>query len=661
MGKRRKPAAKIAAAGAPAAAEAPADEDMLFSGEDGEGDFASFSKMGFICFEEITGEEAEKFLQQAQPKKAKVGDTKVEKAKVEKAQAETAKAEKAKAEKAKAEKDKAEKAKVEKAKVELPAQQAQGAKKTDTAKAAAPPAKLNKAEERAVAKRAADALLAAVCLEPGDLPAWRKYPLDDAVLLGLKRQGFAQPTAIQEQTLQAFFGSPADILGSAPTGSGKTLAFGLPILDYIARQQDRPLGLAAMVIVPTRELAMQIRDHLARAAAFPLRLAILIGGMSGEKQARLLARDPHIVIGTPGRLAECLERDKELEAKVARLPFLVVDEADRLVEAGHFKELDAILAAVYRQPAFTARRTLLFSATLDFDSAPVAGGRRSENPLERLRAKVRFCPGAPPTVLSLGTKHRVADRLAISKIYCVPEEKDLFLVYYLLQSAARKTLVFVNSIDILKRVAPVLEVFGIATTSLHAQMQQRQRLQHLDKFRDAERMVLVTSDVSARGLDIPAVELVVHYHLPPGCDTFVHRSGRTARAQRSGTSLSLVAPQELPLETAITKKLALPGGELPAFPADLQAVERLRELVDLARQIETLQGQLSKATKEQSWAAKAAEDLGIDLDDEDGAAPGRRHKHRAGEDDAGSAGRQQKARLAALRAAFARRRAALRL
>lgn len=618
MGKKRKAAKAPQADG----------ETLIFSGGEESDTFESYSKMGLICFEEITGEEAAKYLRMKPVRKVSTAED-------TNAPGATTADKKVKKQKNKTVKETG----------EIP-------------------------EKNKIIQEKSKETVAEFTLNAGDLPEWRKYPLDDSVLLGLKRLGFTKPTPIQKQTLDVVFdgGAPKDVLGTAPTGSGKTLAFGLPILNYIARRQvaEGEASLAALIIAPTRELALQIKEHL-HAVSPALRLATLIGGMSSEKQERLLTRDPHILIGTPGRLDDCMGGDEKLASLVTRLPFLVIDEADRLVESGHFKELDSILAAVYRDPTFQARRTFLFSATLDFEDGQkrtLPGGKnprsKAKNALAQLRAKIRFCSPSP-MVISLAGKNRVADSVSISRLYALPEEKDLFLMHHLLtRPALGKVLVFVNAIEILKRVAPVLSVFGIPATTLHAQMQQRQRLQHLDKFRAAPQMVLVTSDVAARGLDLPAVDEVIHYHLPPTADTFVHRSGRTGRAQRTGSSLALVAPQELPLEATLAAALKLGRKTLPEHPVELSRVEALQPLVDLARRIETLQTRTNQANKNESWEAKVAADLGFDIDDDFNGGSGKRRK-KDGEEDGGDANKRARQQLAALQAEFASMRKSLRL
>jgi ATP-dependent RNA helicase DDX24/MAK5 len=593
--------------------------------------------MGFICMEEITGEEAEKYLRMPAVKSVVAAEKQ----------------------------EPAPKKQPTESKPKQPAQ-----KDKPVAAKRAPRVSAGEAvsDEKAAAQK--DLRLA-----DGELEAWREYGLSEELLLGLKARGFTAPTPIQSRALAKYFGEGhRDLLGAAPTGSGKTLAFGLPILNAIAGEPaEEGVALQALIIVPTRELALQIQEHLQEVSGYlrtPLRQAVLIGGMSGVKQQRLLARNPHIIIGTPGRIASTLDdasNGAALLSWIARLPFLVIDEADRMVEAGHFKDLDAVLARVYADGTWKGRSTFLFSATLNAEEEEEGRGRVLDKrghvvktTMGELRAKVRFC--TPPASVSISTAHRVAEGIAVSKLYCLPEEKDLYLVALLLgRRALGKVLVFVNAIDILKRVAPVVEQFGLRVATLHAHQQQRQRLAHLDRFKAASGMVLVTSDVAARGLDIERVDLVVHYHLPRQADTFVHRSGRTGRGRcGQGSAVALISPQEVELEARIVGHLRMAGRrELPDLepPLDLARLDALRGLVDLARQVEGLQARLGREQKEASWAAKAAEDLGVDLDD-GSFGPGRKQKkaktvHDDGDGD-NQASRKARQQLAALKANFNR-------
>ncbi len=197
-----------------------------------------------------------------------------------------------------------------------------------------------------------------------DLVDWRRFNLELPLLQGLKQAGFDNPMPIQAAALEALLLSgKRDILGSAPTGSGKTLAFGLPLLNHILKNSSTG-ALNGLIVVPTRELALQIEKHFKAVARFArIKIATVVGGLSPEKQARQLKNRPDLIIATPGRLNELMEFDQDVRGMITRVKFLILDEADRMIQVGHFKELDDILSRILKTTN-ESRQILLFSATL---------------------------------------------------------------------------------------------------------------------------------------------------------------------------------------------------------------------------------------------------------------------------------------------------------
>lgn len=350
-------------------------------------------------------------------------------------------------------------------------------------------------------------------------------------------------------------------------------------------------GLPALILSPTRELAVQIKDHLVAVAKFTkIKIVSILGGMSLEKQKRLISGKPDIVIGTPGRLWQWIsEEDSQgfLNRLYDSCRFLVIDEADRMIEKGHFKELSLIFSRFQRpqivqewdpesfevisgakseqcassdddddgcnngktdnndySQMVALEQTFIFSATiknlLDENNATDA----KSSGLNKLVERVPMNKSESPLLIDLTTKQLVARTLVETRIDCLLEEKDLYLYYLLLRYPGR-TLVFVNTIDCIKRLLTILQSLKIPVYGLHAQMQQRQRLKNLDRFKESGNCVLVASDVAARGLDIPLIDHVVHYQLPKTSELYVHRSGRTARASQDGLSILLCSPEEL--------------------------------------------------------------------------------------------------------------------
>ncbi|PJF16973.1 P-loop containing nucleoside triphosphate hydrolases superfamily protein isoform 2 [Paramicrosporidium saccamoebae] len=430
--------------------------------------------------------------------------------------------------------------------------------------------------------------------EQVELLAWAEYHLHPELLGGLHRAGFTTPTEVQKQVLSTVLstgGERRDVLGSAPTGSGKTLAFLLPILHNILSNPTETL--AALIVVPTRELALQIKEHLDKVAPPTIHSVTLVGGLSQEKQERLLGYAPHIIIGTPGRLAEVLSASTTLQTQLSQLQYLVLDEADRLCEKGHFKDLDTILELVHSKPN-KARRTFLFSATL----SPQVGA---------LRKKLRF-NDRKPTIIKVGNANPVS--LEHYKLACLADDKLTWLCAILKQSGRGRTLVFVNTIELVRDLASTLQLLGLPAGSLHAQMQQRQRLKSLDRFRAHSDAVLVTSDVAARGLDIPNVQMIVHFHVPKVADVFAHRSGRTARADSVGISIAMVAPHESSLFHKVSANISMHE----YTKVSLSDADNYRKAAALAEKIRKMENKESKATRNKSWEEKAAEALGVDLD-----------------------------------------------
>ncbi|KAJ3027192.1 ATP-dependent RNA helicase, partial [Rhizophlyctis rosea] len=357
---------------------------------------------------------------------------------------------------------------------------------------------------------------------------------------------FTTPTEIQSKSLPVTLAGDHDLIGAAETGSGKTFAFGLPILQHLAARAPQKgkedLGCTGLILAPTRELAIQVTDHLNRVAKFMrVKIVSIVGGMSEQKQKRLLSSRPDVVVATPGRLWELAREDQDVISRLRKISFLAIDEADRMLESGHFKDLDHILDAISLRRRDTdesskkvsKRRTFIFSATL------IQDGRLKM----RLNKPMKFKGGAPtfddllkrlefqdpkPVYIDVTSTSVMATSLVETQIECLHTDKDAFL-YYILTRYPGRTLVFVNSIDAIRRLVPVLGLVGVKAYGLHAEMQQRMRLKNLDRFRDSPDAVLIASDVAARGLDIPNVEHVVHYQLPRTAELYVHRSGRTAR------------------------------------------------------------------------------------------------------------------------------------
>lgn len=417
--------------------------------------------------------------------------------------------------------------------------------------------------------------------ETVDFKAWQIVPLHEKLLKGLIDLKFQYPTEIQQLTLPAailgkllyplliyylffsficlFSTGKRDILGAAETGSGKTLAFGLPILEGILKhEQSNEKLLHALILAPTRELAIQIRNHLVAVAKHTqIKIAVIVGGLASAKQERVLKSSPEIVVATPGRLWELIQQGNEHLSQLEEIKYLAIDETDRMLERGHFNELELILEKINMNERNRQRRqNFVFSATLTMIhelpahvlmKKKLKAKRRIDNltPMDKLKKVVDSLGITNPKVVDITQQSKgKAQNLTECRITCDIDEKDYY-VYYFLQRHPGRTLIFCNSIGCVKRLTTLLGLLGCEPMALHASMQQRQRLKNLDRFRDREDSVLIATDVAARGLDIPAVQHVLHYQTPRTAEGYVHRSGRTARASSEGITVLLVETGEL--------------------------------------------------------------------------------------------------------------------
>lgn len=339
-----------------------------------------------------------------------------------------------------------------------------------------------------------------------------------ALAEALAQRGYATPTAVQAAVLEAG-NAERDLLVSAQTGSGKTVAFGLAAAPTLLGQAHRfeaagaPL---ALIVAPTRELALQVNEELSWLyASTGARIATAVGGMDIRREHRALAAGAHIVVGTPGRIRDHLERGK-LDASALRVA--VLDEADEMLDLGFREDLEFILEATPE-----SRRTLLFSATLARNI--IALTKRYQRDALRIDTLDRSQPHAD-------IDYRAVDVL--------PAETDAAIVNVLRFYEAPASLVFCATRDAVRRLHLTLMDRGFSAVSLSGELSQHERNTALDAMRAGRARICVATDVAARGLDLPELDLVVHADLPTNHATLLHRSGRTGRAGRKGVSVLIV-------------------------------------------------------------------------------------------------------------------------
>lgn len=306
---------------------------------------------------------------------------------------------------------------------------------------------------------------------------------------------FTTPTEIQKLSIPDATIKRCDVLGAAETGSGKTLAFGLPIVQSIQKDIDddpeKMENLFSLILTPTRELASQIHKHIKAIAKYTnVSIACIIGGLAQVKQERVLASSPHIIIGTPGRVWELIQSGNEHLQKVVHIKHLVIDETDRMIEKGHFAELEQILDAVNNEEENSKRQTFVFSATLtmvhELPDYVTKKKKKFVRPTQmtkeqRLDTFISLFGMKKPKVVDITNQAGVAQTLVESRILCSIDEKDFYL-YYIFINFRGRTIVFCNSIDCVKRNVSVLNHLNISPIFLHGRMEQKQRLRNLEKY-----------------------------------------------------------------------------------------------------------------------------------------------------------------------------------
>jgi ATP-dependent RNA helicase RhlE len=398
--------------------------------------------------------------------------------------------------------------------------------------------------------------------EPRPTPmSFASLKLHPSLERGLKELGFRQPTPIQSATIPPAM-EGHDLLATAMTGSGKTAAFLLPILHALV---GRPRGTTrALVLTPTRELSAQILADLNDLAVHtPITAAAVYGGVGMAPQEHAFRSGADIIVGTPGRL---LDHFRAAYAKLSGLQYLVLDEADRMLDMGFLPDIRRIVRHLPNK-----RQTLFFSATMP---APIAGLAR-----EMLRNPVTIDVGRPSTPAT-GIAHAV---------YPVPQALKASLLVRLLGVAIQDALVFTRTKHRADRLARHLAQAGVAVDRIHGNRSQAQRTQALGGFKSGKYRVLVATDIAARGIDVIGLGHVVNFDVPADADDYVHRVGRTGRAEAAGTAFTLVSPEEeeglRKIERVIGRRLprvTIPDFDYAAKPQSLE-VPHAQRIADSRR------------------------------------------------------------------------------
>ena len=382
--------------------------------------------------------------------------------------------------------------------------------------------------------------------------------LADPIQRALKSKNYITPTPIQARAIPELL-KGADMLGIAQTGTGKTAAFGLPILHRLCkshgnkdsrgpRGQRGPRGPRALVLAPTRELAIQIGEEFrAYGKYLHLRTTVIFGGVSQKPQVSALARGVDIVIATPGRLLDLMNQG---HLRLGAVEYFVLDEADRMLDMGFVRDVRKIIAAVPGK-----RQSQLFSATMPGEVARLSGEILTD-PI-----RVEVTPQATPI-----------ERLEQSVYHVDTAGKRDLLTDILGDPALSRVIVFSRTKHRANRVAQQLDNCGIPTEAIHGNKSQGARQRALKRFRAGEARVLVATDIAARGIDVDGVTHVINYELPNEPESYVHRIGRTARAGAGGMAVSLCDPAERSylrdIERLIRRRLTVIGAEPAAAAPD---------------------------------------------------------------------------------------------
>jgi len=380
-------------------------------------------------------------------------------------------------------------------------------------------------------------------------PSFSALGLLPELLRAVADEGYLEPTPIQVKAIPPIL-QRRDVMGAAQTGTGKTAGFTLPLLQLIAPQANTSLSPArhqvrVLVLTPTRELAAQVEESVRTYSKYlPLRSAVVYGGVDIAPQIKQLHAGVEIVVATPGRLLDHLHQKS---INLSRVEFLVLDEADRMLDMGFIPDIKRILAVLPPQ-----RQNLLFSATFPDEV------RRLAKELLRSPVTIEVAPrNAPPDLVT-------------HQVHLVPLLKKRSLLVRLIRSRdMRQVLVFVRMKRDANRLARQLQQDGISAKEIHSDRTQADRMQALEEFKQGKVPVLVATDIAARGLDIEELPFVINYELPHTPEDYVHRIGRTGRAGITGEAISLVSPEEMKFLEDIEQllKRKLPRADAQHIPA----------------------------------------------------------------------------------------------
>ncbi|MBV9550994.1 MAG: DEAD/DEAH box helicase [Alphaproteobacteria bacterium] len=381
----------------------------------------------------------------------------------------------------------------------------------------------------------------------------------EPILRALAQENYTHPTPIQTRAIPALLAG-RDLLGIAQTGTGKTAAFGLPLLQKLSvgHVPPRPKEAKALILAPTRELAVQIDESLRTYGRFlNLKRAVILGGVSQNPQVNTMRGGVDILVATPGRLLDLVQ---QRHIRLDAVQVLVLDEADRMFDMGFIRDVRKIVGYLPKE-----RQSMLFSATMPDDVVKLVGDVLSN-----------------PERVEVAPQSKTADRVTQSLYYVPMPQKRQLLSALLKDVSLNRVIVFTRTKHGANRVAEHLSKTGVPAEAIHGNKSQNARQRALENFRGGKARVLVATDIAARGLDIDDVSHVINFELPQEPESYVHRIGRTARAGGDGIAISFCDQSERGLlrdiERVIRMKITVVPHDLPELtPEELKAVEERRQ------------------------------------------------------------------------------------
>lgn len=407
------------------------------------------------------------------------------------------------------------------------------------------------------------------------------YRFNPKVKKALAELGYKRPTDIQYKSIPNIL-KREDLLAVAQTGTGKTAAFAIPLIDMLYEKklsQRRPSDVNCLVLVPTHELAIQIHDVFQKIAKYTtLKTMALIGGVDQDPQIMKLYKGVDIIVATPGRVFDLISQKALL---THHIEILVLDEADHMLDLGFIKDIEDLIRKLPKR-----KQTLFFSATINEKIKKIAYSIVRQNAIR----------------IQLSPKDPVAKKVEHSVMFVDMDHKRFFLERVVRENPDAKILAFVRTRVRAERVSKAMLRAEIASMTIHGEKTQEERLEVLSKFRSGECKLLIATDVAARGIDIPNVEIVVNYDLPEESENYVHRVGRTGRAKNKGQAYSFCSPEEKgvlnEIEGFIHKEIKVLTVDLDDYEDTLHVdLERKNDYKSLMKEIQDFEAGKGKKKK----------------------------------------------------------------